>query len=380
MFSGYRTVFPCLFAVFFWLGASLLPAALVPVVVSTNVTVRVMAANLSSGGNQRYESPGLNILKGLKPDIVALQEFNYVSTNGGTENTAAALREMVNATFGTNFSYYREPGSYNIPNGIISRYRILSSNSWDDVDTGITDRGFAWAQIDLPGTNDLYVVSVHLKASSGASNEVRRAAEALQLKSLIQSNFPANAWVMVAGDFNIFNDSEAVHANLSTFLSDQPLPADQNGDPDTNQGRDERYDRIYASFTLTNRIVPVVMPTRTYNNGLVFVSSVYTPLSEVTPVVFTDSGATGMQHMGVVKALSIPTTVTNFIDVPPPQLRLTATNVLRWGGVSNLTYSIQFSTNLTQWTNLGTATAVSTNFAFTNNSPLPRRFFRVTYP
>src|SRR6185295_18247163 len=46
------------------------------VVTPTNVTVRVMASNLSSGSNMRYEPPGLNILKGLKPDIACLQEFN----------------------------------------------------------------------------------------------------------------------------------------------------------------------------------------------------------------------------------------------------------------------------------------------------------------
>jgi hypothetical protein len=72
-------------------------------VTQTNITVRVMSANLSSGNNQRYETPGLNIFKGLNPDIVAIQEFNYASTN------------------------------------------------------------------------DLYIASVHLKASSGSSNESRRA-------------------------------------------------------------------------------------------------------------------------------------------------------------------------------------------------------------
>src|SRR5437899_692810 len=129
----------------------------------SDVTVRVMASNLTSGNNQRYEQPGLEILQGLKPDIVAMQEFN-VSNQFGI-NTTAALSNMVATTFGANFAFFRETG-YNLPNGIISRYPILNSGSWTDSDTGVNDRGFAWARIDLPGTNELYVVSVHLKAGN----------------------------------------------------------------------------------------------------------------------------------------------------------------------------------------------------------------------
>src|SRR5439155_6587291 len=121
----------------------------------SNVLVRVMAANLTTGTNQRYETPGLDILKGLAPDVVAIQEFNYASTSSNGINTVAAFREMLDTTFGTNFVYFRESG-YNIPNGVISRYPIIASGSWDD--PSVSDRGFAWAQIDLPGTNDLYVV------------------------------------------------------------------------------------------------------------------------------------------------------------------------------------------------------------------------------
>ena len=101
-------------------------SAQAPVVVETNATVRIMAANLTSGNNQRYETPGLNIFKGLKPDVVAVQEFNYASTSGAGINTSAAFREMLDRAFGTNFVYFREAvGGYTIPNGVISRWPIL---------------------------------------------------------------------------------------------------------------------------------------------------------------------------------------------------------------------------------------------------------------
>jgi len=274
----------------------------------TNFALRVMASNLTSGSNQRYETPGLNILKGLNPDVVAMQEFN-VSNSFGI-NTTAALSNMVATTFGTDFTFFRETG-YSIPNGIISRYAITNSGSWIDHDAGVNDRGFAWAQIDLPGTNDLFVVSVHLKASSGTVNEGRRAGEAAELKDLIATNFPANAWVIVAGDMNLYSDMETAIVTLKTFLSDSTVPADQKGGTNTNAGRTQRYDRVLPSFSMTNTLIPLVMPSRTYPNGLVFDSRVYDPLAEVSPVQTNDSGALNMQHMGVVKDFLITFAPTN---------------------------------------------------------------------
>jgi len=352
---------------------------------TSNVLLRVMASNLSSGNNQRYESPGLDILQGLKPDVVAMQEFN-VSNSFGI-NTTLALSNMVATTFGTNFSYFRETG-YSIPNGIISRYPIVTNGSWLDNDTGVNDRGFAWARIDLPGTNDLYVVSVHLKASNSSgppSDASRRAGEAAELKDLITTNFPANAWIVVAGDMNLYSDSETAITTFTTFLSDSPVPADQNGDVDTNSGRSERYDRLLPSFSMTNRLISVVLPSHTFPNGLVFDSRVYTPLSDVPPVVSGDSGALNMQHMGVVKDFQITFAVTNGSSAPvittQPQSQTNAVGTLAHfavgaTGTAPLSHQWRFNgTNITnatgvaydiasvQATNAGGYSVVITNVA-----------------
>jgi endonuclease/exonuclease/phosphatase family metal-dependent hydrolase len=365
----------CLIALTSLLPLGVFSQTTVPIVVSTNTTIRVMASNLTSGNNQRYESPGLNILKGLKPDIVAVQEFGYSSTNGQGLNTANAFREMVNATFGTNFVYYREPSTYNIPNGIISRYPILSSGSWDDIQ--VSDRGFAWARIDIPGTNDLYVVSVHLHSGGGPSS---RQIEATNINGYIQANFPANAWVVVAGDFNTDSRGEACVGTFKLLLSDDKIPTDQQSDPDTNAGRAKPYDYVLPSYSLSSYQIASVIGGNSYANGLVFDSRVYSPLSDVSPVLSTDSAATNMQHMGVIKDFKITYTTTNNVIVP--KLSTTNSNVLRWSGSSNLTYTVQRSTVLGSWTNAGTATSTTTNFTFTNNvsSPTNRWFYRVTYP
>lgn len=343
----------------------------------SNLNIRVMAANLTSGSNQRYETPGLNILQGLKADIVAMQEFN-VSNNFGI-NTTPALSNMVATTFGTTFVYFRESG-YSIPNGIISRYPMLASGSWVDSDSGVNDRGFAWARIDVPGTNDLYVVSVHLKASNAGTDVTRRAAEAAEIKDHITTTFPANAWIIVAGDMNIYDQSEGAVSTFATFLSDTPAPADQNGDQDTNAGRAERYDRVLLSFSMTNMLVPVVMPSRTYTNGLVFDSRVYTSLTDVSSVVIGDSGTSGMQHMAVIREFRIPLATTN-----PPALPPVLSNPVLIGGQFQFlligspgsNYIVQAATDLSVsiWVSLRTNAAPFT-YLESNVFTLPRRFYR----
>jgi endonuclease/exonuclease/phosphatase family metal-dependent hydrolase len=344
-------------------------AAVVPVLTPTNTVLRVLAANLTEN-SQKYEAPQIRILQGLKPDIVAIQEFNF------SNNTPAQIRLFVDTAFGTNFQFFRETNAgYSIPNGIISRWPIAQSGSWDDVQ--VPDRGFAWARLDVPGTNDLHIVSVHLHSGGGESS---RSIEATNLKSLIQSNFPANAWIMVAGDFNTDVRSEAALTTCKTYLSDDPIPTDavSGGDPDTNGPRSKPYDYILPSFNLTNTLTPVTIGSLHFTNGLVFDSRVYSPLSDVAPVLTADSGAG--QHMAVIKDFRINYAVTNFVNVDPPRL-VFEPPVIRWEGASNLTYTVQSTTNLIDWITNGTVTSSSGAFFHTNPfNGDARRFFRVSHP
>ena len=273
----------------FLLGAVFFSAS---ALAQSNVNVRVMAANLN-GDSQKYEPFALRIFQGLKPDIVAIQEFNY------SNNMASDFRSMVDTAFGTNFVYYREPypGSSDIPNGIISRYPIINSGSWTD--TLVGNRGYAWAQIDLPGTNDIYVVSVHLLTSS-ASN---RAAEAANLKALMQTNFPSNAWIVLAGDFNTDSRTETAITTFSGYLSDFPVPVDDLGNSDTSVNRNHPHDYVLPSLSLANLETATIFPTHTCSNGLVFDSRVYGDLSDFYPVQSADSGLA--QHMAVMKDFTI---------------------------------------------------------------------------
>lgn len=317
----------------------------------TNVNVRVMAANLN-GDTQSYQPFALRILQGLKPDVVCIQEFNY------SNNAASDFRYFLDTTFGTNFVYYREPftASGSIPNGIISRWPILAAGSWADAQQSQPNRGFAWAQIQLPGTNALYVVSVHLLTTSATA----RSAEATALQGLIQSNFPTNAWVVLAGDFNTGSRTESTTmTTCDSYLSDFPIPVDNNGNSFTSENRNYPHDYVLPSFALTNFETTTVLPSHSFPSGLVFDSTVYTPLSDVAPVQFADS--TNAQHMAVMKDFAIPVGPNSVTNAPviatPPQGQSVATgNSVSFSvvaaGASPLNYQWLFNgTNISGATN-----------------------------
>jgi endonuclease/exonuclease/phosphatase family metal-dependent hydrolase len=324
----------------------------------TNITVRIMAANLN-GNTQSYQPFALRIFQGLVPDIVAIQEFNY----GG--NTPADFRSMIDTAFGTNFVYYRENYPSGIPNGIISRYPIVASGSWADPVQSQPNRGFAWAQIALPGTNTIYVVSVHLLTSSATD----RSAEAANLKGYMQTNFPPGACMVLAGDFNCDTRTEAAMVTFGSFLSDNPIPTDAEvgGDSDTSINRNHPHDYLLPSFSFTNFMVSCAFASHSFSNGLVFDSRVYTPLSDVPPILFGDSS--NAQHMAVMKDFRISFTTSNLSPAAPSISTQPQSQTVNQGGDASFTVAAAGAAPLNyQWRFGGVdiSGATSTIYARTN--------------
>jgi endonuclease/exonuclease/phosphatase family metal-dependent hydrolase len=259
--------------------------------------IRVVAANVSSGKKQSYDpGHGKRILQGLKPDIVLIQEFN-IGNNG-----VADVKAFVAETFGADFTFYREvgPAGSAIPNGVISRFPILASGSWDD--SLSNNREFAWARIDVPGDKDLWAVSLHLLTSKSSA----RAKQIKQIAQYIQDNVPTGDLLVVGGDLNTNTVSEASLKGFNGVLVRKQQPADQSGNGDTNAPRNKPYDRLFADDDLHGLAVPVKIGAQSFTHGLVFDSRVYTPLADVAPVLKNDSDAESMQHMAVVRDFALP--------------------------------------------------------------------------
>ncbi|WP_438018290.1 endonuclease/exonuclease/phosphatase family protein [Sorangium sp. So ce315] len=263
------------------------------------VRLRLMAANLTSGTRQSYDpGHGQRIMQGVKPDIVLIQEFNY------GDNGADDARAFVDATFGSAFSYHREVGAQ-IPNGIISRYPIIEAGQWNDGE--VSNRDFAWARIDVPGPIDLWAVSVHF-LTRGAS---ARQAEAQQLVAAIQDVVPEGDYLVIGGDFNTDNRGEACISTLSeVVVTSGPYPADRNGDTDTNAGRSKPYDWVLVDDDLDPLETAVAIGESRFASGLVVDTRVHAPLEELSPALATDSDASNMQHMGVVRDFLLPAEAT----------------------------------------------------------------------
>ena len=282
--------------------------------------IRFMAANTTSGSNQDYDDgKGIRMFQAMQPDIVLIQEFNY------RDNEDSDIRSMVDSAFGKDFEYYRGSGS--IPNGIISRYPIISSGAWKS--NKQSNRNWDWAIIDIPGPKDLVAVSVHLGTDTYGS-------ELSPLHEKIQALAGTNHYVVLGGDFNAKNRG-GVRSTLGNknavftvgkdgkeICDAGEFPVDQDGNSCTSAERDDPYDWLLFDKTLDTYEVPVEIGSHDYPNGHVLDSRVYDAhgeIKDIAPVKATDSwkcqsepmckqckggDCNNFQHMPVIRDIVLP--------------------------------------------------------------------------
>ncbi|HZI12283.1 MAG TPA: lamin tail domain-containing protein, partial [Myxococcus sp.] len=319
----------------------------------TSVRLRVMAANTTSGSNQSYDpGHGIRIFQGTDPDVVLIQEFKY-----GT-NTAADLRAFVDKAFGTDFQYYREGGS-GIPNGVISRWPIVAAGEWDD--PYVSDRDFAWARIDVPGPKDLWVVSVHLLTSSSGS----RNSEASSLVNRIKASVPTGDYLVIGGDFNTGSRSESCFTTFAQVVTTAgPYPADRNGNTNTNASRGSPYDHVLVDSDLRQYQTATVIGGSSFSAGLVADTRVYSPIAEISPALSADSGASGMQHMAVIKDFLIPgDTVGGSVTVTAPNggesWSAGSARTITWASSGLTSVRVEYTLDGSTWSTLTSSTEAS---------------------
>jgi len=275
--------------------------------------IRVLSANLTTGIYQDYQEYGMRIIKGLKPDIVMIQEFNYDLDEDNT-TSKDEINLFLKETLGSEFYYYRgeeitvEDGDIPIPNGVISRFPIIAKGEWGD--NKVVNRNFTWVKLDIPGDKDLWVISLHLKA--GSSDAGTRDGETKALMTDIRSNIPDDAYIIIGGDLNTNNRDENAIDNLSTlFKTSAPHPIGEAGKEGTNASRRNPYDWVILSKSLASFQISSDFcdsdnsnDCMRYENGLVFDSKKYEEFDlnlYFSPIKYNDSRADSMQHMGVVK-------------------------------------------------------------------------------
>ena len=166
---------------------------------------RVMTVNVHKGFsflNRRFILHELReAVRGTAADLVFLQEVHgehqlHAGRHPGWP--AKPHYEFLADSMWPAFAYGRNavyPEGHH-GNALLSRYPIISHDNHDISIAGNEERGLLHACIDLPGSAPLHAVCVHL-----GLREAQRRRQLALLCRLVEG-FPAQAPLIVAGDFN----------------------------------------------------------------------------------------------------------------------------------------------------------------------------------
>lgn len=262
------------------------------------VDIRIAISNTTSGIYQSYDpGHGIRLMQGVNADILLVQECQYGS------NTSSDLQAFNNLLLG---SGYYSIGSGSLPNCIISRYPIINEGSI--VDPAVSNRDIRWAVVDIPGYTNLIAYSVHF------STDLSSAYTAFELikdhvSSQLAASEPGNYYFMVGGTFwGNLSTTSSMLAN-SVFEMPTSLPMDDYGVTGTNAARSNPDDYLIFDASLNNLEIPTTYGDgNLYQSGMVFDSRNYDQTTLdwwFSPTLTTDSGALNMQHMIVVRTVSI---------------------------------------------------------------------------
>lgn len=234
--------------------------------------------NDTTGHNPNFRT----VIKEINPDILVAQEvISQAGVDGFLNN--------VMRSFGRPYAAGLFINGPDTDNAIFYDSTKLAFISNTPIKTALRDiNGFKMVN---KASNDTFIVySVHLKASSGSSNEILRAAEVDSLRKAT-NKLPLNTDFMVLGDFNIYRYSESAFQkllnqsssgyfidplNLTVNWSNDPLYAKyhtqstrtrQLPDGGSTGGMDDRFDMILISDAVNGVGGMQYVPNSTVNYG-----------------------------------------------------------------------------------------------------------------
>jgi endonuclease/exonuclease/phosphatase family metal-dependent hydrolase len=176
---------------------------------SAQDTLLVMSYNLlnysaSSTARDQYHR---TVLAATKPDVLAVDE---ITTQADVD---AYYSRVLNVVFPGQFSkaaFVYRAGDTN--QELFYRTSKVSFISNTPIHTDLRD--INEFKLYVPSVGDtVRLYALHLKASTGSSNEVRRASEVDNLRAVTNA-LPAGKFFMTMGDFNIYKSSESAYQKL----------------------------------------------------------------------------------------------------------------------------------------------------------------------
>ncbi len=271
-------------------------------------TVRVVTYNVLNytTSDVSRDSFFRTVVRNINADVLVIQELT----------SAAAFNQFFNNVVNVVFPGQFTPGTFidgpDTDNGIFVRNTRFSFVSNTPVRTALRD--ISEFRIYHPASAEtLRVYSVHLKASSGSTNEAARAAEVDSLRKVTNA-LASGKHFMVVGDFNIYSANELAYQKLlqnnitddGRFIDPINLPGTWNNSSyaihhtqstrtrafggGATGGLDDRFDMILFSSAINSGPKIKYLPGSTVafgNSGLHYNDSVNAPRG--TPPVPADS-------------------------------------------------------------------------------------------
>jgi len=172
---------------------------------STDVNLNVLTMNMHMGFgflNRRFILPELrDAVRSVSADVVFLQEVH-----GEQQNHAQNVKnwpttsqyEFLADSMWKDFAYGRNavyPHGHH-GNALLSKYPIIRHENLDISILGTEERGLLHCVLDVPRFGEVHAICVHL-----GLKEVHRQQQLSLLADLV-SSLPAEAPVIIAGDFN----------------------------------------------------------------------------------------------------------------------------------------------------------------------------------
>lgn len=274
------------------------------------------------------------VLSSIGPDILVTQEIL------GESAVTQFLNNVLNTMEPGEWSAAPWHNSYDTDRALFYRTSVIDSvidSGW--LDTALRD--IEWWLVRLPDGEEFRIYTLHLKASSGGTNEQKRLAEVEILRADLDA-LPSDLPFIVAGDFNIYYGNEPAYQELISSGSGQLHdPIDETGhwhdassyaiihtqSPRTTQfgggangGMDDRFDQILVSNEWLDGSGLEVLP-ETYlsygNDGEHFNQSIIEGGNSAVPYAVAEGIHEASDHLPVIVTLSFPEN-TVVADAAPP--------------------------------------------------------------